>query len=251
MICKYPDRVCIYKASKICENGNVDVCGFDDDRCVFDDSELYNEYLKISSVEKACNHPEKYCYLRKENGTCGNKFFNCQNDYMTNTFTHVNSKLCNHQMYTCLHRQYGYCTYKGGKECIFGPFTTDSSINYTIDSTDDEVKKKYANTVTTANDDIKYQYQYHICRLVNKFKELKKSLINPSNITIVDKIINDIKNEFPEIYSDVMSKDKAIDIIRHKEKYSGREIWDAKKFILDEIVNGADLVKPKNDIDED
>ena len=48
-----------------------------------------------------------------------------------------------------------------------------------------------------------------------------------------------------------MSKDKAIDIIRHKEKYSGRELWDAKKFILDEIANGADLVKPKIDIDED
>lgn len=241
MICKYPDRICIYKASKICENGKSgDACGFDDNRCVFDDSELYNEYLKITSIEKTCNHPEKYCYLRKENGTCGNVFFNCQNDYMTNTFTHVNNKLCNHQMYTCIYRQYGYCTYKDGKECIFVSFTGDNSVNYTIDSIDDEVKKKYENTVI--------EYKYHICRLVNKFEELKKSLINPSNIKIVDKIINDIKIEFPELY-DVMTKDKAIDIIRHKEKYSGREIWDAKKFILDEIVNGADLV-PKIDIDE-
>ena len=244
MICKYPDRVCIYKASKLCENGNVDACGFDDDRCVFDDSKLYNEYLKIASIEKTCNHPEKYCYLRKENGTCGNKFFNCQNDCMANTFTHVNSKLCDHQLYTCIYRQCGYCTYKGGKECIFGPFTTDNSINYTIDSTNDEVKKKYAKTI---NDDIKYR----ICHLINTLEESKKSLINPSNITIVDKIINDIKNEFPELYPDVMTKDKAIDIIRHKEKYSGRELWDARKFILDEIVNGADLVKPKNDISED
>ena len=248
MICKYPDRVCIYKASKICENGNVDACGFDDDRCVFDDSELYNKYLKISSsVEKTCNHPEKYCYFRKENGTCGNKFFNCQNDYITNTFTHVNNILCKHQMYTCIYRQYGYCTYRNGKECIHNNPVDNNSVNYTIDSIDDEVKKKYANTVVTVNDDIKYR----IYRLINKLEKSKKSLINPSNITTVDKIINDIKNEFPELYPDVMSKDKAIDIIRHKEKYSGRELWDARKFILDEIANGADLVKPKIDIDED
>lgn len=249
MICKYPDRICIYKASKICENGNVDACGFDDDRCVFDDSELYNKYLKTtSSVEKTCSHPEKYCYFRKENGTCGNKFFNCQNDYMTNTFTHVNNILCKHQMYTCIYRQYGYCTYRNGKECIHNIYPANSnSVNYTIDSIDDEVKKKYANTVVSVNDDIKYR----ISDLINKLEKSKKSLSNPSNIKLVDEIINDIKNKFPELYPpDVMTKDKAIDIIRNKEKYSEREIQDAKKFILDEIVNGADLVKPKIDIDE-
>ena len=249
MICKYPNVLCMYKVSKICENGKTkDACEFNDGRCLFDDSELYNEYLKTtSSVEKTCNHPEKYCYFRKENGTCGNKLFNCQNnDYITNTFTHVNSKLCDHQLYTCIYRQCGYCTYKDGKECILVYPVDNNSANYTINSIDDEVKKKYANTAVTVNDDIKYR----ICRLINKLEKSKKSLINPSNITIVDKIINDIKIEFPELYPDVMSKDKALDIIRHKEKYSGRELWDARKFILDEIANGADLVKPKIDIDE-
>lgn len=249
MICKYPNNACRYKVLKKYENGKtVDTCRFNDNRCVFDDSELYNEYSNNTSAEKTCSHPEKYCYFRKENGTCGNKFFNCQNDYMTNTFTHANNILCNHQMYTCIYRQYGYCTYRNGKECIHNIYPANSnSVNYTIDSIDDEVKKKYANTVVTVNDDIKYR----IYRLINKLEKSKKSLLNPSNIKLVDEIIKDIKNEFPEIYPEVMTKDKALDIIRHKEKYSAREIWDAKKFVLDEIIDGADLVKPKNDISED
>lgn len=162
MICKYPNITCMYKASKISKNGKTgDACGFDDDRCVFDDSELYNEYLKITSVEKTCSHPEKYCYLRKENGTCGNKLFNCQNDdYMTNTFIHVNNKICDHQLNICLYRQYGYCTYKDGKECVFASFTGDSSVNYTIDSIDDEVKKKYGSGLTIDTDHMSSQDLY-------------------------------------------------------------------------------------------